>query len=446
MAGEEQARGQAGHGGYRSMIDELEALGGLAGMLGPGWDRRRFMRGLGTSAAIVAGGAVLGVPGLWAQDQKASEGGAGAEAQKAVPTPTPRPEVVTNIDSFMKVPRAASAIPGPFPGKVVQVSDPRCLVDDTVDAAVVREMLASGITRLTGKDMKASARMLVSPDDLVGLKVNPVGPPLISTRLELVDAVIRWLVDAGIPRKQLVIWDRFESMLTEAGFTADAFPGVRIEALQVMDEEGDSWRGKDGRHVSADRFDMDAYYEARGVVGKGVAGYKDDEFYLNQHVFNGERSYFGKLVTRELTRIINLPVFKNTGNGISMATKNLGYGALCNVGRLHRPLFFKVCTEVLAAPWVRDKLVLNITDGIRGQYDGGPGPNAQFVYPLRTIYVATDPIAIDMVGHRQLVAKRKKEGVKVDEHPRYTEYLYYAATLGLGVADPAEIELVEVSA
>ena len=29
----------------------------------------------------------------------------------------------------------------------------------------------------------------------------------------------------------------------------------------------------------------------------------------------------------EATKIINVPVLKNTGNGISMATKNLGYGA-----------------------------------------------------------------------------------------------------------------------
>ncbi len=66
----------------------------------------------------------------------------------------------------------------------------------------------------------------------------------------------------------------------------------------------------------------------RGVVGEDVRGYKDDEFYLNQHVFNGEYSYFGKLLTQGVTKIINLAAYKNTGNGISMATKNLGYGSL----------------------------------------------------------------------------------------------------------------------
>ena len=122
-----------------------------------------------------------------------------------------------------------------------------------------------------------------------------------------------------------------------------------------------------------------------------------------------------------------------------MATKNVGYAAVCNTGRLHAPLSFKVCTEVLAAPVVRDKLVLNITDGLRGQYEGGPDKNEKFVYPNRSLYFATDPFALDMVCHRELVAKRKEMGIAVNEHPRFTEYLNYAEKLGLGIADPARI-------
>jgi len=90
--------------------------------------------------------------------------------------------------------------------------------------------------------------------------------------------------------------------------------------------------------------------------------------------------------------------------------------------------------------------VLNITDGLRGQYEGGPMLNAQFVYPHRTLYFATDPIAIDMVCHRAIVAKRKAEGIEVNENPRYTEYLHYAERLGLGVADPEKIDHVRLKA
>ncbi|HQG46749.1 MAG TPA: DUF362 domain-containing protein, partial [bacterium] len=184
-------------------------------------------------------------------------------------------------------------------------------------------------------------------------------------------------------------------------------------------------------------YDQAVYYWA------DVEGDKA-EAYLNQHVFNGQYSYFGKLVTQRLTRIINLPVFKNTGNGVSMATKNLGYAAICNTARLHRPLFFDVCTEVLAFPAIRDKLALNITDGLRGQYDGGPDGAAQFTWDYNTLFFATDPFALDMVCHNLLVAKRKQMNVKVNEHPRFTEYLRYAEKLGLGVASPEKITHVVV--
>ena len=137
-------------------------------------------------------------------------------------------------------------------------------------------------------------------------------------------------------------------------------------------------------------------------------------------------------------------MFKNTGNGISIATKNIGYGAVCNTGRLHRPLLFNVCTELPAFPVIRDKMVLNITDGLRAQFDGGPGPNAQFTWFYNRLFFATDPFANDMICHNLLVQKRREMNVDINEHPRYTEYLRYAQKLGLGIADPEKIEHIQV--
>ncbi len=354
------------------------------------------------------------------------------------------PEVETNLGDFLKVPKTKHSLPGPFPGRVVQVVDRRSLVGDTFDAKVIREMVTSGIRKLTGKDLNDSFRLFFEPSDIVGLKVNPVGPPLINTRHEVADAVIGWLADCGLPRRNIVIWDRFDYMLKDAGFTPDRFPGIHIEGLQTMDENGNRWRDASGNHVSIENFDKDVYVFAKGVVGKNVQGYKDDEFYLNQHVYNGEYSYFGKLLTKKLTKIVNLAAFKNTGQAVSMATKSIGFGSLCNVGRLHAPLYLRTNTIVHAAPVIRDKLVLNIIDALRGQYDGGPDKNEQFVYPNHSLYFATDPFALDMIGHRHLAAKRKEMGGTVNEHPRYTEYLSYAQQLGLGVVD--KIDFVKVEA
>lgn len=389
--------------------------------------RREFVK-IGAASAV-AGGIVLGVPSV-----------PGAQER------TPPPATETNIGDFTKVPKGKHSLPGPFPGKVVEVKDKRSFVDEKFDAKVIGEMFERGIRTLTGTDMKASFSLFFQPSDVVGIKVNPVGPPLINTRPELADAVIKWLVDNKVPKGNIIIWDRFDYMLKDAGFTPERFPGITLEGLQTMDETGNTWKGPDGNHVSLNNFDKDVYYFAKGVVGKNVRGYKDDEFYLNQHVFNGEYSYFGKLLTQRLTKIVNLAAFKNTGHGISMATKNMGYGSLCNTGRLHAPLFFNVCTEVLAAPPVRDKLVLNVTDGLRAQYDGGPDKNAQFVYDNHSLYFATDPFALDMICHRQLLAKRKEMAITVNENPRFTEYLYYAERLGLGVATPEKINYVLVTA
>ena len=387
-------------------------------------DRRQFVKAAGAGTA--AAGALAFAPLTFGQAAPAA------------------PAITTNIADFQKVPRTPRSLPGPFPGKVVKVTDRRSFANEKFDAQVIAEMVNKGITTLTGRNATDSFRLLVDPRDVVGLKVNPVGPPLINTRPEVAEAVIRWLVDNGIPKSNIVIWDRFDYMLKDAGFTKERFPGIAIEGLQTMDEAGNKWRGPDGKHLSVNNFDQEVYYEAKGAVWTSDRNQKNEEGYLNQHVFNGERSFFGKLLTQRLTRIINLAAYKNTGAAISMATKNLGYGSVCNTGRLHAGLALRVCTEVIAAPVLRDKLALNITDGLRAQYDGGPDKNAQFVYDNHSLYFATDPFALDMACHQELAAKRKEQGVTAGDNPRYTEYLRYAETLGLGVVAPDKLTVVKV--
>jgi len=402
--------------GYRSI--ELESK----------LERRDFLKIGGGS--LLGAGLLLGRPPVFGEET-------------AKPTPAAKPK--TNIDEAMAVARTKYSLPGLFPGKVVAVKDDQAMNEGGVNGKVVTSMFEKGIQALTGKSLADSFSLLFKKNDVVGIKVNPVGAGLISTRLEVVDAVIAWLRQGGIPAGNIVIWDRFDYMLADAGFTATRYPGIGIQGLQTMDEaaaEGKSqddsrWLDKNGRHVSEKNFDLEAYYFADVEAPQ-------DKPYLNQHVFNGKHSYFGKLLTKTLTKIINIPVFKNTGNGISMATKNLGYGAICNTNRLHKPIFFDVCTEVLAFPVMRDKLVLNVTDGLRAQYDGGPGPLAQATWFLNTLFFASDPFALDMTCHNLLLQKRKEMNVKVNEHPMYTEYLRYAQRLGLGIADPAKIAFAQV--
>jgi len=385
-------------------------------------NRRDFMKISGGTGL----GLMLGTPAAWSQ-----------EKEKEAPPEKPK----TNIDEALAIPRTDLSLPGVFPGKVVQVEDQEASTEGVPDVKVVSAMFEKGITNLTGKPLDESFGLFFNTDDIVGIKVNPVGAGLISTNIEVVEAIVAWLEQGGLSRENIVIWDRFGYMLEQAGFTAERFPGIGIEGMQTMDESmwsedyaGDNSKWlNDGHHISENDFDKDKYYWADVEAPQ-------DEMYLNQHVFNNKYSYFGKLLTKKLTKFINVPVFKNTGNGISMATKNVGYGVICNTGRLHKPLFFDVCTEVLAFPAVRDKMVLNITDGIHAQYDGGPGPNAEFIYNYNNMFFSTDPFALDRVCHELILEKRKKMGVSVNEHPRYTDYLRYAEDLGLGIGHLEKID------
>ncbi len=389
--------------------------------------RREFLKMTGSIGSLVGAGLILGTPPVWTQQDE----------------PPKRPK--TNLDDVLSVPKTKHSLPGLCPGRVVEVHDPKAMKEEQFVAEVIHDMFLKGIQGLTGKSPEKSFALFFDKDDVVGIKVNPVGAGLISTRLEVVDAVIDWLVKGGISRENIVIWDRMDYMLTDAGFTQERYPGIGIEGLQTMDSEVFEGKKKDkisslderGRHVSEANFDKDVYYWV------DVEGPKDP-VYLNQHVFNGKYSYFGNLLTKKITKIINIPVFKNCGNGISIATKNMGFGAICNTNRLHKPLFFDVCVDVLAFPVIRDKLVLNIADGLRAQYEGGPGPAAKFTYKYSRLFFATDPFAMDMISHNLIVEKRKSMNIEVNEHPRYTEYLRYAQRLGLGVADTEKIEHLKI--
>jgi hypothetical protein len=401
-------------------MDERRSRG--PGSIPDGLGRRSFLKAAGLAGAALA----LGRP-----DGRAQTPATG--------------RIATNVADALKVPRTRLSLPGAFPGRVVESAAAAVTGGDRSEAEQIRLQFEKGLAALTGRTADESFGLFFTPDDVVGIKVNPVGAGLISTRPETVEAVVDWLVRNGLPKSNVVIWDRFDYMLHDAGFTAERFPGVAIEGLQTMDEaaaegkktDNSGWLGPDGRHVSADRFDPDRYYWADAEAPK-------DEATLNQHVFNGKQSFFGRLITSRLTKIINVPVFKNCGNGVSMAAKNLAYGSICNTGRLHKPLFFDVCVEVLAFPEIRDKLVLNVTDGTRGQYDGGPDAAAAFIWPLNTLFLGTDPFALDSVCHGLMVAKRKAMGVTVNEHPRFTDYFRYAERLGLGVTDPGRVERVRV--
>ncbi len=338
----------------------------------------------------------------------------------------------TNIKDALKMPRTPDSMPGKFPGAVVQVGHDKSVVNNKPDLKATSAMLEAGMLELTGTASLAAAwRQFVSPEDVVALKVNPVAGKLLSTSLEIVRSVIAQLTDAGIPAKNIIIWDRREFQLHEAGFTAANIPGVEITGQEYKDVNG-SFYDANGRLYGEARIDRKWYYWADCEM-------KYDKETLPYMINEGKYSYFSKIVTQRVTKIINIPILKNAGPTVTLCLKNLAYGAITNTARLHKQLWSETCAQVPCFAPLRDKVVLNIVDGIRGCYNGGPGANPQYFTDYKTILIGTDPVAVDRIGYEIVLKKRLREKIQKSESTLGRVFMNMAQEYGLGVADMEKI-------
>jgi uncharacterized protein (DUF362 family) len=158
----------------------------------------------------------------------------------------------------------------------------------------------------------------------------------------------------------------------------------------------------------------------------------------------GKESYFTKIVTQKLTKIINVPIFKNAGTTVTLCLKNLSYGSISNTSRLHA-IWTKSVAEPCAFPVLRDKVVLNIVDGLQACYDGGPGANPKFIYDANLMLFGTDPVAVDLIGHELMTQERIGRGIQQFEDKTRREFLDIAASLGLGTAKREAVVLKALS-
>lgn len=376
-------------------------------------NRRKFFTILGSGAAALAIKPVSVVAsGLTQTDEKPA----------------------TNIADAKKTPRKQTSMPGKFPGKVVVVRDPRAVVDEAPVEGIAYLMLQKSMLELTGeKNLKKAWRTFVKPGEKIGLKVNPVAGKLLSTSHAVVQSVVKQLTESGIARKDIVIWDRRAMELADVGFTQDNYPGITIRGTECQDEKGSFYDGN-GKLYGEANIDKELYYWA------DVEGEYDSET-MPYMVNGGKFSYFTKIVTREVDKIINIPILKNAGGSVTNAMKNLAFGSVSNTGRLHAKLWNDTCAEVCAFSPIRDKVVLNISDGLRGCFNGGPGANPQFICNYNTLLVSSDPVAMDRIAYDIIAEKRIAEGLQKAPSPESLTFLKMAAALGLGVAEKDRIDL-----
>jgi uncharacterized protein (DUF362 family) len=326
-------------------------------------------------------------------------------------------------------------MPGPYRGQVVRVHSEASIDAQSgkADRTVVKQMLATGMRALTGdaKPEDAWARF-VSPQDVVGVKVNCSGAPRIMSSPEVVAGIVENLIAVGVPAKQIYIYERFDNQLKSVGYEKYVPQGVNITAAE-------SNRGS--------------------IIGYDPRTYVETSFFGEEDT----RSNLVRLVGDTLTRVINVPNMKeHQAAGVTGCLKNIAYGNFSNVDRSHRSEKTNTLSFIgtlAAVEPVRSRTVLNIMDGLRGVWHAGPfSMNPRFRFYPKQIMFGTDPVAMDRLLIDVIEAKRKAEGA-VSLFERSRDYLgdnkdpnknrfirepghiEYASKLGLGVYDIAQIKL-----
>lgn len=244
------------------------------------------------------------------------------------------------------------ALPGMFPGRVIEVGHQGSIQDGRRDADTVRTMVAQGMTRLVrGAENAVDAwRRLFQPGDRVGIKVVPVGkvnkpgvpyrvdaptvdlqrPGSISS-YELIHAVVEGLESAGVRRADMMVFERYLADFTQAGYVAMMPEGVHWECSSVfadgeqLEIDGQVRGERHRKKVSG--YDRDVFREMPYCQPPAVHDPQDDRRF---------RSHLSMIVSQKVDKIVSLPVLKDhrTG-GVTLALKNMSHGFVNNVARSH---------------------------------------------------------------------------------------------------------------
>ena len=338
-------------------------------------------------------------------------------------------------------PAAQSGMPGPFPGRVVNVHAANSIdtATEKVDPAVVAEMIRQGMLALTGeKDPRAAWRRFIQPHDVVGIKLNCSGAPKICSHPVVVAEIAKQLIATGVAAKNITCYERFQDQVVSAKYPDYLPAGVNV------------WAAGSGR-------DAINGYDPRTYVEVDFFG-EDDT-----------RSNLVRPISERFTKIINVPNMKDHGaSGVTGCLKNIAYGSFHNVARSHR--FEKTNTysfigTLAAVEPLRSRTVLQIMDGLKGVWHGGPFQHADRFgfYPKRLMF-GTDPVAMDRLLIDIIEEKRKAEGAisvfnrsmdyvkkgdfrkdpNTNNFIREPGHIEFAGGLGLGVFDKAKITVKEI--
>ena len=288
-------------------------------------------------------------------------------------------------------------------GHIVQVTDETMTSKDRPVVAVAEKMLARAMVELTGKKKAADAwASLFSPKELIGIKINCLGKPCMSTTPEVVKAIIAGLKSAGVPESQIIVFDLF------------------------------------GSHMLMSRYKLQPSDKGVRYVHNKQLGYEDE---WRTHP-SGKVKFTQALLKAD--KIISVPVIKDHAlSGVTCALKNMAFGTIINPSAHHRGGCDPGVPNIYNLAPIKEKVALIICDAAFMQYDGGPQCKPGARLATNTLYLTHDPVAMDKIAWELIDARRKDKRLPLLAKKREPKNVATAAGLGLGVDDRAKIKVVK---
>lgn len=303
---------------------------------------------------------------------------------------------------------------------VVEAIGKKVWENDQLNEDAVSELMDQAMMKLTGRSSAKEAwRDIVLPDDIVGIKINPLAGPELSTHSIIVDKIVEGLYGAGVLRKQIIIWDRFEEHLLNAGYP------IKQDETDVRTFASDT---------EGIGYDDEVFYESE----KDSVARRENE---------STRSRYSRIVTQQVDVLINVPVLKHHAMaGISGCLKNLAFGSVDNTRRFHgKPIYCNpAIAEILEHKVLKEKLVLNIVDGLVASFDRGPTYHAESTWNYGGLFISTDPVILDVLVLQTV--NQKREEMELDSVSKFANHISTASKLDLGTntLDQADLRQVEV--
>ncbi len=303
---------------------------------------------------------------------------------------------------------------------VVEAIGKKVWENDQLNEDAVSELMDQAMMKLTGRSSAKEAwRDIVLPDDIVGIKINPLAGPELSTHSIIVDKIVEGLYGAGVLRKQIIIWDRFEEHLLNAGYP------IKQDEADVRTFASDT---------EGIGYDDEVFYESE----KDSVARRENE---------STRSRYSRIVTQQVDVLINVPVLKHHAMaGVSGCLKNLAFGSVDNTRRFHgKPIYCNpAIAEILEHKVLKEKLVLNIVDGLVASFDRGPTYHAESAWNYGSLFISADPVILDVLVLQTV--NQKREEMELDSVSKLANHISTASKLDLGTntLDQADLRQVEV--